>query len=126
MNVVQLKGGLTKDPELRYTPNGWPICEFSIAVNGAKWDGNERKQVVTTCFITCVQYGPSGETTAESIAKGDEIYLMGELDQSTYEKKDGTKESKTRVSVAWWQPVKIRSEISSPAPAPASTEEDPF
>jgi single-stranded DNA-binding protein len=51
MNRVELVGGLTRPPDLRFTQGGMGICEASLAVNGARYDSEARSQVVTTVYV---------------------------------------------------------------------------
>jgi single stranded DNA-binding protein len=73
-NKVILVGRLTRDPELRYTPKGTPVCDMSIAVNKeyTKDDGKEEKE---TCFIDVTQWGKAGEACAEWLQKGSTVLI---------------------------------------------------
>jgi single-strand DNA-binding protein len=98
MNRVEIMGGLTRDAELRFLPSGIAVLNFTVAVNGARYDSSERQQVVTTSYISVEAWGSLAEEAADSgVTKGCEVYVMGELTQQTIEKRDGEKESKTRV-----------------------------
>lgn len=98
MNRVEIAGGLTRDAELRFTPSGAAVLNMTVAVNGTRYDGDSRQQVVTTSYISVEAWGSLAEEAAEQdIVKGCEVYVLGELTQSTTEKRDGSKESKTRV-----------------------------
>ena len=65
MNRVELTGGLVRDPELRYTPGGAPVCEFTVAVNEAGWNAKERKQDVFTTFVSVQAWMSLAEQIAE-------------------------------------------------------------
>jgi single-strand DNA-binding protein len=134
VNRVEISGGLTRDPEIRYTNGGFPILEFTVAVSGTRYDSGERKQVVTTSYISCTVVGDRAEEFADSHGKGDEVLVLGELDQRSFEKRDGSKESKTRVSVMSVHTLRSRRPTPThptpdgpvdPRPAPAADYE-PF
>lgn len=116
MNRVELRGGLTRDSELKFTANGFAIFEAQIAVNGARYDGKERKQVVTTVFILVQAFGWLAEHLAEEAwEKGDEVYVVGEMDQSSFEDQHGQKQTRTRVTIAYAHTVRRRN------PSPSRT-----
>lgn len=125
MNKVELRGGLVRDPELRFLPSGTPVSTFTLAVNGCRWSSDEGKQIVTTQFISCQAWGTVGEQLADDdLRKGDELYVWGELDQSTFEKKDGTKENKTRVTVLVYSATRKRTS-QTPSPAGSGVQNEP-
>lgn len=101
MNRVELMGRLVKEPHFDYTPKGYPWCSFTLIVDGeAKWDPDRKLSIAPSNFIACTMFGPRAERVAEEAPqKGERIYVLGELDQSSIEKRDGTKESKTKVKV---------------------------
>jgi single-strand DNA-binding protein len=88
MNKVVLTGRLTKNPELRYTANNKPVCEFTIATNRI---GNDN-----TDFINCVVWNNQAENTTKYMEKGSLIAVFGELRTETYEI-EGNKKYKTYV-----------------------------
>lgn len=97
MNHVSILGNLTRDPELRYMPNGNAVVNFTIA-NNRKWkDGNgELKEEVS--FIGIVAFGKQAETIGQHFKKGSPILIEGRLKQESWEdKKSGEKKSKTLV-----------------------------
>ena len=89
-------GNLTRDPEMRTTPNGATVCSFSVAVNRTFRDssGTQQEQV---SFIDCVAWGKGGEVINQYAKKGTGILVSGRLDQRSYETKDGQKRSRTEV-----------------------------
>lgn len=93
MNRAEIKGGLTRDPEISQS-GGYDRIQFTVAVNGTRWDSESRSQVVKTAYLMVVAWGP---VAAEwmSLKKGDEVYVVGELDQYKKENKD---ESSTRIT----------------------------
>ena len=91
-NTVTLTGNLTRDPELRFTSSGKAICDFSIAWNQMKKDGEKQAH-----YIDCSAWETLGENIAESCAKGKRITVTGRLDFSQWETKEGQKRSKLAV-----------------------------
>lgn len=86
LNRVVLVGRLTRDPELRYTPNGVAVANFSIAVNRPFTDANGERQAD---FINCVVWRRAAENLANYMKKGNLIGLDGRIQTRTYEGQDG-------------------------------------
>lgn len=83
-----IAGNLTRDPELRSTPNGSSVCSFSVAVNRVYRDANgENKEDVS--FIDCSAWGKLGETIANYAKKGSGVLVSGRLSQHSWEDKNG-------------------------------------
>lgn len=114
LNKVELVGGLTKPPELRFTQGGYPFVTFTLAVNGTRYDSKERSDVVTTQYIGCQLWGHLATVLAEELerAVGERLYVLGELDQSEWEDKDGKRQSRTRVKVMHWLRIDPRTSDS--------------
>lgn len=87
-NRVVLAGNLTRDPELRITHNGVPVCSFSIAVNRLR-----SKQSEAVDFFNVSAWRELGETVATYKKKGDPILVEGRLQYRTWEAQDGAKRS---------------------------------
>src|SRR5437899_1325473 len=94
-NKVILLGNLTRDPELRYTPNGTPVATFGMAMNRRSGQGDERKEEV--CFIDIVVFGREAETASEYLSKGRQALIEGRLQWRSWEGQDGQKRSKHEV-----------------------------
>ena len=94
-NRVILMGNLTRDPELRYTPSGSAVANFSIAVNRRYKVENENRE--ETSFFDIVFFGKRAETIAEYMKKGRPILLEGRLQQRRWETDEGLKRSKVEV-----------------------------
>jgi single-strand DNA-binding protein len=95
LNKVILLGNLTRDPELRYTPNGTPVSTFGLAVNRRYRQGDEWKDEV--CYIDIVTYGRQAETVGEYLNKGSMAMIEGRLQWRSWETEDGQKRSKHEV-----------------------------
>jgi single-strand DNA-binding protein len=87
-NRVVLAGNLTRDPELRFTQNGVPVCSFSIAVNRVR-----SKQSEAVDFFNVSAWRELGETIANYKKKGDPILVEGRLQYRSWEAQDGAKRS---------------------------------
>ena len=94
-----ITGNLTRDPELRNTPNGASVCSFSVAVNRTYRDASgEQKEDVS--FIDCSAWGKLGEMIAQYAKKGTGVLVSGRLDQRSWEDKTtGNKRSRVEIVV---------------------------
>lgn len=90
-NRVILAGNLTRDPELRFTNDGVPVCSFGLAVNRVR----SRNEEVD--FFDISAWRELGETIANYKKKGDPILVEGRLQYRTWEAQDGSKRSKVDV-----------------------------
>lgn len=97
-NKVILMGNLTRDVEVRTTPSGQSVANFSLAVSRS-WKGQDGQQQEQTSFINCVAWGKPGEIIAQYVKKGDPLLVSGRLDQRSYEDKDGNKRQAVEVNV---------------------------
>src|SRR5579871_3094797 len=94
-NQVTLMGNLTRDPELRTTPNGQSVCSFSLALNRS-YKGGDGEWKEMTDFIDIVAWGPLGERVAQYLSKGRPALVSGRLQSRSWEQ-DGQKRSKVEV-----------------------------
>lgn len=88
LNRIILIGRLTRDPELRYTPQGVPVASFSLAVD--RPFANQQGQREAD-FIDCVAWRKLGETVGNHLTKGRLVAVEGRLQIRSYEAQDGTK-----------------------------------
>jgi len=93
---VTLVGNLTRDPELRQTPNGTSGCQMGVAVNSSYKDGSGQ-WVEKPNFFDVVVWGQQGENCARYLAKGRQVAVDGRLDQRTWAAQDGSKRSKVEL-----------------------------
>lgn len=97
LNKVLLMGNLTRDPELRVTPKGTPICQFSLAINRQfKMESGETREEVI--YVDVEAWGKQGETIAKYCTKGRPLYVEGRLRLDQWEDKT-TKEKRSRMKV---------------------------
>ena len=97
MNKIILIGNLTRDPELRTTPNGYTVCDFTIAVNDRRGRNQQNAggQQDTAQFFRVTVWRQMAENCAKYLAKGRKVFVSGPLTARTYQGNDGT----TRVSL---------------------------
>jgi len=96
INTVILLGRATKDSELKFTNQGFPILEFSIAVNRSKKVGDKYEDEVS--YFNLTLFGTYGEKMKQYVVKGTQVAVEGELRQERWEK-DGQKHSKVGIIV---------------------------
>jgi single-strand DNA-binding protein len=99
LNSVHLMGNLTRDPEVRYTPKGTPVCDLSLAINRLLPDdgSGERREEVT--YVDVTLWGKTAENAGKYLAKGRSVFVDGRLDLETWDdKQTGQKRSKLKVT----------------------------
>ena len=98
LNKVMLIGNLTRDPEMRYTPQGAAVCTFGIATN-RNWttDTGEKKEDVE--FHNIVAWNKLAEICSQLLKKGRKVYVEGRLSTSTWQAPDGAARNKTEVII---------------------------
>lgn len=96
MNKAILVGNLTKDPEMRTTPNGVSVTSFTVAVNRRYKSQDGQQQ---TDFINCVAWRGTAEFIAKYFTKGSKIGVAGTIQTRTYDDQNGNKRYVTEVSV---------------------------
>jgi single-strand DNA-binding protein len=90
INRVVLVGNLTKDPELRHTPSGMPVCSLRIAVNARRKD-ESGQWVDKPNYFSITVWGQQGENCAQYLAKGRPVAVDGRLDWREWETQEGQK-----------------------------------
>lgn len=96
LNKVFLLGNLTRDPELRYAPNGTAIVSFGLATN-RRFKSAEGEQKKEVCFVDISMFGRRAEVISEYFSKGSSIYVEGRLKYEQWESQDGQKRNKLAV-----------------------------
>lgn len=86
LNRCAFMGNLGRDPEMRYTPSGQPVTNFSVAVN-RRWQKDDEWQEETT-WVNCILWGPQAERAAESLRKGNLVYVEGRYGDDSWEDKE--------------------------------------
>lgn len=118
MNKVLLTGRLTKDPELRYTPSGTPVCRFNLAVSRMSADGGAD-------FVPCTAWGKTAENLAQYMRKGGMLAVEGRIQVSTYEK-DGKRRWDIHVVAGRIEFMASKRQEDVPEAAPAERSYDDF
>lgn len=96
LNKVMLIGNLTKDPELKYTPGGAAVCEFTVAVN-RRWSdkaSGEKKEEVS--FFDIVAWNRTAEVAAQYLKKGRSVFVEARAEQQRWKTEDGQNRSRIR------------------------------
>ncbi len=98
-NTITLVGNLTEDPELRFTPSGSAVANFTVAVNRRfkSQDGNWEDKL--DGFFRCNCWRDMAENVTESLRKGMRIMVVGRLQQRSWEDGDGNKRSMVEIQV---------------------------
>jgi single-strand DNA-binding protein len=88
-NKLIVVGNLTRDPELRYTPQGTPVCTVNVASNDRSRDPKTKEVVDTPTFFRGTVWGQKAETVAQHFEKGSEIYLEGRFKPEEWTDREG-------------------------------------
>ena len=99
LNRAQLIGNLTRDPELRYTPQGTAVCSFGIATNRS-WttDAGEKKDEAE--FHRIVAWGKLAELCSQFLVKGRKVFVEGRLSTRSWNAQDGTQRQATEIIIS--------------------------
>jgi len=87
-NKIIIVGNLGRDPELRYTPQGTPVCSFTLATNERRKDKTGEMQDQTTWFRITL-WGRQAETASQYLTKGRPVYIEGRLRVEEWTDRDG-------------------------------------
>lgn len=97
LNRAQILGNLTRDPEMRYTPNGQAVSSFAVATN-RKWKGRDgAPDGEATEYHDIVVWGKQAETVTPMLKKGNPVLVEGRLQTRSWEGQDGAKRNKTEI-----------------------------
>ena len=132
-NFVHVTGNVTRDPELRFAASGVAICQFGVAFNKRRKDGDD-----DVSFFDVVCFRELAENVAESVTKGMRVVVDGELQQRSWETDDGSRRSKVELladevapSLRWASAVVSRNDKkgggdrSDPGPQPPAPAAQP-
>jgi single-strand DNA-binding protein len=118
---VILLGNLTRDPEIRYLPNGTAVASFAVAVNRRFRQGQEVKDDVS--YVDVVVFGKQGENCGQYLSKGAGVLIDGRLQQRRWESEDGQKRNKLEVVAQNVQFMPKRQGTGGTGPGGPRTEE---
>jgi single-strand DNA-binding protein len=96
LNRAMIIGNLTRDPELRTTPQGRAVCSFGVATNRIWTDQSGQKQEDVQ-YHNIVAWGRLAEICSQYLGKGRKVYVEGRLQTREWEAKDGTKKQRTEI-----------------------------
>jgi single-strand DNA-binding protein len=96
LNLAQVVGNVTRDPELRQTPNGDSVVSFGIATNFV-WKNREGQDQEKTEFHNIVAWGELAKSISENVRKGRKMYIAGRLQTRSWETPDGQKRYATEI-----------------------------
>lgn len=98
VNKVIIVGNLGSDPELKYTPSGVAVCEFSVATNESWTDKDSGKKVEKVEWHNIKAWRQLGELCGKYLAKGRQVYIEGKLETRSWDdEKSGTKKYRTEI-----------------------------
>jgi single-strand DNA-binding protein len=98
LNKVELIGNLTRDPELKYTPQGTAVCTFGLATNRT-WVTKTGETKEDVQFHRVVAWQKLAELCSNLLSKGRKVYLQGRITYRQYEGKDGTQKNATEIVI---------------------------
>lgn len=131
--TLTIVGNLTDDPELRYTPNGHAVANFTVASTPRFFDkGTNEWTDGEVLFLRCSLWRQPAENVAESLTRGTRVIVQGRLRQRSYETKEGEKRTVYEVEVDEIGPslkfatVKVTKATRSSAAASGPVDDDPW
>jgi single-strand DNA-binding protein len=99
LNDVKLVGRLTRDPDLRYTAQGTPVCHFRIAVGRRYKDRNSSEWKEEVAFVPCSVWRETAERCGQRLKKGSPVFVEGRLRSKEWQTKEGQKRVDLEVDV---------------------------
>jgi len=127
LNKVMLMGNLTRDPELRYTPNNNAVANIGLAVN-RRWKSSEGERQEETTFVDCEAWGRTAEVMNQYLSKGRPVFIEGRLKLDQWQDQQGNNRSKLRVVIesasggGGYQQNRAPARQSAPAGSPPAGE----
>lgn len=97
LNKVMIIGRLTRDPELRQTPNGASVCQLGLATNYVYTNQANGQKVEQVEYHNVVLWRKLAEIANQYLKKGRRVYIEGRLSTRSWDAQDGTKRSKTEI-----------------------------
>jgi single-strand DNA-binding protein len=124
LNKVILIGNLGRDPEVRYTPGGLAVANFSMATSET-WTNKEGEKETRTEWHRIVAWGKLGEICGEYLSKGKQIYIEGRIQTREWEDKEGNKRYTTEIIALQMLMLGSRESADEPRTSPSSDMETP-
>ena len=125
VNKVILVGNLGADPEVRYTPSGAAVANFSIATKETWNDKNSGEKKEQTEWHRIVAWNRLGEVCGEYLHKGSQVYIEGKLQTRSWEDKEGNKKWSTEVLAFTMQMLGSKGDSMSDRPPQGNLPEEP-
>ncbi len=113
LNDVKMVGRLTRDPELRYTPQGTPVCHFRIAVSRSYKDRNSSEWKEEVAFVPCSTWRETAERCGQRLKKGSPVFIEGRLKSRDWTTKEGQKRFELEVDILKIQFLEMAGEGSA-------------
>ena len=136
-NKIILVGNLGRDPELRYTPQGTPVCSFSLATNERRKDRTTGENNDVTTWFRVTLWGRQAETASQYLSRGRPVYIEGRLRVEEWTDRDGKPRHTLEVHATDMQfigggarsdeaavPAKAAAATGEPAPPAADLNDD--
>jgi single-strand DNA-binding protein len=95
---VMIIGNLGADPEMRYTPNGRPVTQFNVAVNQSTKNQQTGEWIEATDWFRVSVWGDRAERAAESLRKGNRVFVDGRFRTREFEGRDGQKRTSLEIT----------------------------
>jgi single-strand DNA-binding protein len=127
-NKIILVGNLGRDPELRYTPQGTPVCSFSLATNERRKDRNTGENNDITTWFRVTLWGRQAETASQYLTRGRPVYIEGRLRVEEWTDRDGKPRHTLEVNATDMQFIGggRGEEVGSPAAKAATAANEPM
>jgi single-strand DNA-binding protein len=119
LNKAMIIGNLGRDPEMRYTPGGQAVTQFTVAVN-RNYKGQNGEWQEETEWFRIVVWGQQAERAAEYLRKGNKVYIEGRLQTRQWEDKEGQKRYTTELVANQVTNLERRSRDEDGDPGPAT------
>ena len=121
VNKAILIGNLGRDPEVRYTPSGTAVANFSVATT-ENWTNKDGEKQSRTEWHRVVAWGRLGETCGEYLSKGSQVYIEGSIQTNEWEDKEGNKRQTTEIRA--WRMQMLGSRGSADVPPEANQDRE--
>ncbi len=99
LNDVKIVGRLTRDPELRYTPQGTAVCHFRVAVSRSYKAPNSNEWKEEVAFVPCTVWRETAERCGQRLKKGSPVFVEGRLKSREWQTKEGQKRTDLEVDI---------------------------
>ncbi|MDO8487937.1 MAG: single-stranded DNA-binding protein [bacterium] len=119
LNKVQLIGNMTRDPEMRYTPQGTAVCTFGLATNRT-WVTDQGEKKEETEFHRIVAWNKLAELCSQLLFKGRRIYIEGRLQTRQWTGQDGQSRQATEIVIEDMIILDSKRQGEEPAPYDAT------